>query len=56
MITSIDSILICDPVDVCCDRLLMQHGISVTRKFKLSKDDLIAELKVSSELKMFIRI
>lgn len=40
------SVLISDPVDESCGALLAEHGIPVTTKYKLPKDDLIKELQV----------
>lgn len=39
------SVLISDPVDESCGALLAQHGIPVTTKYKLPKDELIIELQ-----------
>ncbi|XP_020287399.1 uncharacterized protein LOC109856485 [Pseudomyrmex gracilis] len=39
------SVFISDPVDESCGALLTEHGISVTTKYKLSKDELIKELQ-----------
>ncbi|XP_033230841.1 D-3-phosphoglycerate dehydrogenase [Belonocnema kinseyi] len=44
MPVDIQSVLISDPVDEKCVQLLISHGIQVTRKYKLSKEDLIKEL------------
>jgi len=41
------SVLISDPVDESCGALLAEHGIPVTTKYKLAKDELINELQVS---------
>lgn len=49
MSTSLGSVLISDPVDVCCGELLARHNIPVTIKFKLSKEELIKELQVRVE-------
>lgn len=46
MSTTLGSVLISDPVDVCCEELLARHGIPVTIKYKLSKEELIKELQV----------
>lgn len=40
------SVLISDPVDESCGALLAEHGIPVTTKYKLPKDELINELQV----------
>ena len=47
MSVTLKSVLISDPVDEGCARLLEEHGVSVTSKYKLSKNELIEELKVS---------
>ncbi|XP_076235969.1 hydroxypyruvate reductase [Calliopsis andreniformis] len=39
------SVLISDPVDASCSELLLRHGIPVTTKYKLSKEELIKELQ-----------
>lgn len=46
MPVNIEKVLISDPVDESCAALLAAHGVSVTVKYKLSKDELINELKV----------
>ncbi|XP_063242853.1 D-3-phosphoglycerate dehydrogenase isoform X2 [Bacillus rossius redtenbacheri] len=38
-------VLISDPVDDACVRLLQEHGIEATCKYRLSKDDLVKEIK-----------
>ncbi|XP_043475577.1 hydroxypyruvate reductase-like [Leptopilina heterotoma] len=45
MPVNIEKVLISDPVDESCAALLTAHGVSVTVKYKLSKDELISELK-----------
>lgn len=45
MSTPLRSVLISDPVDACCGELLLRHGIPVTTKYKLSKEELIKELQ-----------
>jgi D-3-phosphoglycerate dehydrogenase len=40
------SVFVSDPVDASCAALLTEHGIPVTTKYKLSKDELINELQV----------
>ncbi|XP_058798466.1 D-3-phosphoglycerate dehydrogenase [Phymastichus coffea] len=45
MSVELSSVLISDAVDERCQALLTKHGVKVTQKQKLSKDDLIAELK-----------
>ncbi|XP_024893619.1 uncharacterized protein LOC112468599 [Temnothorax curvispinosus] len=40
------SVLISDPVDESCGALLAEHGIPVTTKYRLPKDELINELQV----------
>lgn len=40
------SVLISDPVDSSCADLLTSHGVPVTTKYKLTKDELIKELQV----------
>lgn len=47
MSVKLKSVLISDPVDKSCGALLTEHGIPVTTKHKLSKDELINELQVS---------
>lgn len=47
MPVNIEKVLISDPVDESCAALLAAHGVSVTVKYKLSKDQLIYELKVN---------
>lgn len=46
MSVKLRSVLISDPVDKSCGALLIEHGIPVTTKHKLSKDELINELQV----------
>lgn len=43
---SIKRILISESVDPCCKKLLQENGIQVTEKQNMSKDELIAEIKV----------
>lgn len=43
---SIKRILISESVDPCCKNILQENGIQVTEKQNMSKDDLIAEIKV----------
>lgn len=43
---SIKRILISESVDPCCKKILQENGIEVTEKQNMSKDDLIAEIKV----------
>lgn len=45
MSTALRRVLISDPVDACCGELLVRHGIPVTTKYKLSKEELINELQ-----------
>ncbi|XP_076756943.1 D-3-phosphoglycerate dehydrogenase [Xylocopa sonorina] len=45
MSTALRRVLISDPVDTRCGELLARHGISVTTKYKLSKEELINELQ-----------
>ncbi|CAD1468068.1 unnamed protein product [Heterotrigona itama] len=45
MSITLGSVLISDPVDVCCGELLARNGIPVTIKYKLSKEELIKELQ-----------
>ncbi|CAL7942779.1 unnamed protein product [Xylocopa violacea] len=45
MSTTLRRVLISDPVDACCGELLVRHGIPVTTKYKLSKEELINELQ-----------
>ena len=47
MSVTLKSVLISDAVDERCAALLTSHGVSVTTKYKLSKDELIKELQVS---------
>lgn len=49
MPVDIKSVLISDPVDEQCVQLLISHGIKVTQKYKLPKDDLIKELQVMNQ-------
>lgn len=44
---SIKSVLISESVDPRCKALLEQHGIRVTEKQSMKKDELLAEIKVS---------
>lgn len=48
MSVNLRSILISDPVDESCGALLSEHGIPVTTKYKLPKDELINELQVGA--------
>lgn len=48
MSVNLRSILISDPVDESCGALLTEHGIPVTTKYRLPKDELISELQVSA--------
>lgn len=45
MSTRLGSVFISDPVDACCAELLTRHGVPVTTKYKLSKEELIKELQ-----------
>lgn len=45
MSARIRSVLISDPVDACCSELLTSHGVPVTAKNKLTKEQLIKELQ-----------
>lgn len=45
MSINLRSVLISDPVDESCGALLLSHGIPVTVKYKLSKEELIKELQ-----------
>lgn len=47
MSVSLRNVLISDAVDPSCVELLQRHGINVTCKNKLSKDQLLQEIKVS---------
>ena len=40
------SVLITDPLDPVCGELLEKAGVHVTTKTKLSKDELLIEMKV----------
>lgn len=51
MSVEIKSVLVSDPVDESCVKLLTSHGIQVTAKYKLPKDELIKELEVISSTK-----
>ncbi|KAK0166727.1 hypothetical protein PV327_004216 [Microctonus hyperodae] len=44
MSINLRSVLISDPVDNLCADLLISHGVPVTTKYKLSKDELIQEI------------
>ena len=46
MPVDIKSVLISDAVDDSCAKLLISHGVQVTIKYKLSKEELIKELQV----------
>lgn len=50
MSVNLRNVLISDPVDESCGALLVEHGIPVTTKYRLSKDELISELQVSALL------
>ncbi|XP_065090898.1 D-3-phosphoglycerate dehydrogenase [Ochlerotatus camptorhynchus] len=45
MPVGIKNVLVCDAVDNACVKLLQDHGINVDYKLKLSKDQLVAEVK-----------
>lgn len=45
MFVEIKSVLVSDPVDESCVKLLTSHGIQVTMKYKLPKEELIKELE-----------
>ncbi|XP_014469687.1 PREDICTED: D-3-phosphoglycerate dehydrogenase [Dinoponera quadriceps] len=45
MSVNLRSVLISDPVDESCGALLVEHGIPITTKYKLPKDELISELQ-----------
>ncbi|OAD52377.1 D-3-phosphoglycerate dehydrogenase [Eufriesea mexicana] len=45
MSITLKSVLISDPVDARCGEMLVRHGIPVTTKYKLSKEELIKELQ-----------
>ncbi|KAK0078075.1 hypothetical protein PV326_009605, partial [Microctonus aethiopoides] len=45
MSINLRSVLISDPVDTLCADLLISHGVPVTTKYKLSKDELIQEIQ-----------
>jgi len=47
MSVSLRNVLISDAVDPSCVELLQSHGINVTCKQKLPKDQLLQEIKVS---------
>ena len=44
---SFSKVLISDPVDAACVDILKQNGIQVEQKTKLSKEELLKEIKVS---------
>jgi hypothetical protein len=48
MSVSLRNVLISDAVDLACVELLQSHGINVTCKYKLPKDQLLQEIKVST--------
>jgi hypothetical protein len=48
MSVSLRNVLISDAVDSACVELLESHGIKVTCKYKLPKDQLLQEIKVST--------
>ena len=43
---SIKRILISESVDACCKKILQENGIEVTEKQNMTKDELIADIKV----------
>ncbi|XP_063988588.1 D-3-phosphoglycerate dehydrogenase-like [Diachasmimorpha longicaudata] len=45
MSIKLENVLISDPVDGSCIDLLKSHGIAVTTKYKLPKDELLQEIK-----------
>lgn len=47
----IKKVLVADAVDVACVDLLKKYGIQVDCKYKLTKEQLIDEIKVSKEVK-----
>jgi D-3-phosphoglycerate dehydrogenase len=47
MSVALRNVLITDAVDSACVDLLQSHGINVTCKYKLPKDQLLEEIKVS---------
>lgn len=47
MVLKIKSVLVADGVGANCDEILKLHGISVTNKAKISKDELLREIPVS---------
>jgi D-3-phosphoglycerate dehydrogenase len=47
MSVALRNVLISDAVDPACVELLQSHGINVTFKYKLPKDQLLQEIKVS---------
>jgi D-3-phosphoglycerate dehydrogenase len=47
MSVSLRNVLISDAVDSACVELLQSHGINVTCKYKMPKDQLLQEIKVS---------
>lgn len=51
MSLSIKKVLISEPVDPGCARILSENGVEVTTKVGLSKDELIGEIKVSISFK-----
>lgn len=51
---AIKKVLISDACDSACAALLEKNGIEVQSKYKLPKDALIEELKVKSELSIYV--
>lgn len=51
MTAKIEKVLLLDGVDPVCGEILQNAGIKVTVHAKLSKEQLLEELKVSSEKK-----
>lgn len=49
----IKRILISESVDACCKKILQENGIEVTEKLNMSKDELIADIKVKSCCSIF---
>lgn len=47
---NIKKVLVADAVDAACVELLQQNSIEVDCKYKLPKDQLIAEIPVSKEI------
>ena len=44
---SVSSVLICDGVDPRCRAVLEQHGVRATDRPKMTKEELMAAIKVS---------